>query len=136
MSFPTEYKQTDEGCSLSFAASTASLADLGAFIRDSCSKNPKVVLIELAVSEVVMNAIKHGQAKSCLVSVSEDTDHYKVIVKDDGAPFDSVNADAKPMGELREGSYGIGFIKETAKELQYAYVDGWNQLTLLFGSSS
>lgn len=130
----TSYEETSEGCSLSFAANTANLADLGAFIRDSCSENSSVVLIELAASEVVMNAIKHGSATSCRVSVSKKDNYYKILFEDNGIPFDTITAAAKPMGELREGSYGIGFIKKTAKDLHYAYSDGWNQLTLTFSN--
>lgn len=116
---------------LTFRAETAALADLGAFLRSACGEHPQVALTELAVTEVVVNAVKHGGATWCRVEVSKAADSLTVLVGDDGKPFDVTSAAASPPGELRESGYGVGIIQRAA-QLSYAYRDGWNLLTLTF----
>ena len=123
----------EEGArTLSFAAETAALADLGAFVRDTCREHPQVILLELAVTEVVVNAIKHGGATRCQLGVHEFADRFELLFADDGAPFDLSEATPKPMGELRESGYGAGIVHKAATDLRYAHRDGWNTLTLTF----
>ena len=117
---------------LTFPAETAALADLGAFVRDTCSAQPQVILLELAVTEVAVNAIKHGGAAHCRLEVREHSDGLELRFADDGAPFDITAAEAKPMGELRESGYGAGIVQKAATRLHYAHRDGWNTLTLTF----
>ena len=117
---------------LTFAAETAALADLGAFVRDACCAHPQVILLELAVTEIAVNAIKHGGASHCQLEVWEGADGLELLFSDDGAPFDLTAAAAKPMGELRESGYGAGIVQKAATQLRYAYRDGWNTLALTF----
>lgn len=115
-----------------FEAKTESLAALGDFLRESCGEEPQSMLIELAVTEVVVNAIKHGGASYYEVTVHPGDDGCWLEVKDDGQPFDLTQVEPRPMGELREGGYGLGILKAAAAELNYAWRDGHNLLTIHF----
>lgn len=117
---------------LAFKADTSELAALGAFIRKHCQGHPQISLIELAVTEVVVNALKHGAAKHCRVSVEKTPSSFEVDVEDDGLAFDISQAVPKPMGELREHGYGLGIIHHVTQRLEYSRDDGWGCLTLSF----
>ena len=117
---------------LSFKADTSELAALGAFLQEHCHEHPQVILIELAVTEVVVNALKHGAAKWCHVSVEKTSKSFKIEVADDGQAFDMSQATPKPMGELREHGYGLGIIHKVTEQLEYSHDDGWGRLTLSF----
>lgn len=128
----TPHESALDAPSLTFAADTAALAELGAFLRAECAEHPRCILIELAVTEVVVNAIKHGLASNIRVSIHARDEELELRVTDDGARFDTSKAASLSTGELREGGYGVGIIQKAASELSYDYQDGWGTLTLLF----
>ena len=121
-----------ERTSLAFAADTAQLAQLGAFLRDVCGEHPRCILIELAVTEVVVNAIKHGSASNIKVSVTQLNEELELSVADDGSYFDTSKAVSETTGELREGGYGVGIIQKASSQLVYTHQGGWGTLTLTF----
>jgi anti-sigma regulatory factor (Ser/Thr protein kinase) len=118
--------------SLTFPARTEYLAELGLFIHALCDTHPQVVLLELAVSEAITNAIKHGQATSCRVRIRRGQENLQITVEDNGKGFDTTLAQPRSMGELREGNYGLAIIHKVSETLNYRYQKGWNQLTLTF----
>lgn len=123
--------------SLAFAADTAQLAELGAFLRDACAEHPRRILIELAITEVVVNAIKHGAASNIRVSVTQLDGEFKLSVADDGDYFDTSKAVSKPVGDLRTsdlrtGGYGVGIIQNASSQLTYTHQGGWGTLILSF----
>ena len=58
----------------------------------------------------------------------------RVVLEDDGVPFDPLAGEApsKQFEELDEGGMGIGLIRATAREVSYHRIDGHNVLDLLF----
>lgn len=116
---------------LAIDASTEHLARLGAFLRDVCGGNPQLARVELAVTEVVVNAIVHGGASRLCVGVRHLAGSCEVTVFDDGVRFDASAAEPEPMGQLRETGFGIGIVQAVAC-LHYARQDGWNRLALTF----
>jgi anti-sigma regulatory factor (Ser/Thr protein kinase) len=120
---------------IKFPADTVQLEALGAFIQSNCADHPQVILLELAVVEVVTNAIRHGHAKECRVSVLRSDETFHITIEDDGEQFDITDQTAKPMGDLREGGYGVAIIQQTSKAVEYSFQGGWNILTLTFQGS-
>jgi anti-sigma regulatory factor (Ser/Thr protein kinase) len=127
--------QHQKSGSLSFPASTEHLAELGQFIQTLCEPHPQVTLLELAITEAITNVIKHGEATTCRVHICHLYQTYQVTVEDNGKMFNAALSTPKPMGELREGGYGLAIINKVAENLSYRYVQGWNQLTLTFPES-
>ncbi|MCA9837255.1 MAG: ATP-binding protein [Trueperaceae bacterium] len=115
----------------SFPAKTSELEALGQFIASHC-QDSKRVLIELAITEVVVNAIKHGQASRITVEIEDVGEEFKLIVSDDGSPFNPTQQKALPMGELREGGYGLGIVEQVSSYCGYQFQEGHNYLTLHF----
>ncbi len=113
----------------SFPAKTSELAALGQFIHSHC-QDAKQVLIELAITEVVVNAIKHGQASRIDLEIEDLGKTFKIVVSDDGISFDPTEQASKAMGELREGGYGLGIVEKISDLRQHQYWQGKNYLTL------
>lgn len=117
---------------LEFAADTVHLAALGDFLQAQCAGHPQLILIELAVTEVVVNLIKHGEASYCRVTVTTCADTIDVKVEDDGIDFDITQLKPQAMGELREHGYGLAIIRRAVKQLLYSREDGLSCLLLRF----
>ena len=117
---------------LSFPADTAYLTDLGLFIRAVCHRHSELVLIELTVTEMITNAIRHAHATACKVTVLQTGTHYHIVVCDNGQAFNPLLANPQPLGQLQEGGYGLAILHTTTETLNYVYETGWNQLTLSF----
>jgi signal transduction histidine kinase len=65
------------------------------------------------VQEALTNVRKHAQAREVQVNVELAAEHVQVVVEDDGVGFDP--AGLAPGEELR---YGVGFMRERAKEVR------------------
>ncbi len=116
---------------LHLPANTAELEALGKFIQTHCHHS-KCILIELALVEVVVNAIEHGHASFFDLEIEDATNAYKITIKDDGKAFNPAAEQAQPMGELREGGYGLGLIQQLSTNSHHSYENGQNKLTLEF----
>jgi anti-sigma regulatory factor (Ser/Thr protein kinase) len=119
----------------SFSADTEHLASLGAFLHQTCRNYAQITLIELAVTEVVVNAIRHGGARTCSVQVKNTGSHYLVTVVDDGHPFNPLDFKPLPLGQLRESGYGLSIVKRTAGKLHYLRHHDQNHLEMEFPHS-
>lgn len=115
----------------SFTADTSELETLSKFIEVHCHHS-KGILIELALIEVVVNAIEHGQASYFDVEIEDSAHAYKITIHDDGKAFNPAIEKALPMGELREGGYGLGLIQQLSTNSHHSYENGKNKLTLEF----
>lgn len=115
-----------------FPADTQHLSKLGAFLQFACSQHPQLIVIELAVTEVVVNAIQHGNAHECTVIIHDDGTTYTIIVKDDGLAYNPLTTAPLPMGELRVGGYGLGILHKVSDSLDYTHTGHHNQLKLTF----
>lgn len=117
---------------LQVPADTAFLAQLGEFTQRHCARSSQVVLIDLVVTELATNAIRHGHARTLCVAVDDGGDEYRLTFEDDGDPFDPVSAVPRPTGELREGGYGIALVRRISKAMSYERRDGRNSVQLVF----
>lgn len=71
-------------------------------------QNIRVLLFQ-CTREVLMNAVKHSQAKSVVVSVSRREFMVDVVVEDDGIGFESAEIESKSM---RNTGFGLFSIRE------------------------
>ncbi len=113
-------------------AQTANLARIGAFVRDRCPDDDRAPLVELAITELAVNAIRHGGATTLGIEVEGTPDAVRVVLQDDGAPFDPTTAETREDGELREGGYGLSLARRSATHMTHERRDGQNVVTLVF----
>ncbi|GGK39808.1 hypothetical protein GCM10008955_37030 [Deinococcus malanensis] len=113
-------------------ADTSQLAQLGAFVQQQCARAAQVVLVDLVVTELAGNAIRHGGARTLHLEVRDLVGEYEVILEDDGAPFNPTATEVRPMGELREGGYGLPLVQRCSKSVSYERVGERNQVRLVF----
>ncbi|MEZ4632817.1 MAG: ATP-binding protein [Deinococcales bacterium] len=122
---------------LTIAADTSQLERLGNFIKDACAGFARPLLIELAVAEIVTNTINYGKAHSCTIHVEKKRHHhyedFEITIEDDGIAFNPLKQASQPLGELREGGYGLAIVKQAAKSLRYERLGSINRLYLTFG---
>ncbi len=96
--------------------------------------------IKLCLNEAVTNALSYGFQNRVqgriVVSVRLGTDQVAVDIHDTGAAFDPTEFDATPVAgtieDARIGGLGVLLIKEFARSVSYARVDGENVLSLVF----
>jgi anti-sigma regulatory factor (Ser/Thr protein kinase) len=112
---------------LTLPACTGSLEPLSEFLR----AQGLGILEELVVNELVTNAIVHGRARCFRVRMGSGC--KRVWLLDDGMPFHPLEGPVRPMGEMREGGYGMAIVHKVARGLRYSRKGGWNCLTLEFG---
>lgn len=130
-----KYSNTEErsvkNISLNFPADSAHLELLGCFIQRICQESESA-LVELVVDELVVNAIQHGYAKRLEVHIEPQPNTYQVSVLDDGKAFNPLEHPVQPMGELREGGYGLAILHKVAHDLQYQRNNDWNCVSMRF----
>ncbi len=95
--------------------------------------------LRLAIEEIFINiasyayAPKEGEAE-VRCTVLENPLRVELQFLDGGTPFDHLareEADTSPEGLMnREGGLGILLVKKTMDEVEYAYEDGRNVLTI------
>jgi serine/threonine-protein kinase RsbW len=98
--------------------------------------------LELAVDEAVTNIIEHGYgpdgaSKSIELVIREDGSHFKVIIIDEGPPFNPLqSAEPDPLTSLDDrpdygGGWGLFFIKKVMDTVDYEYTANRNHLTMV-----
>lgn len=115
-----------------FNASTEHLESLGAFVQQHCADAESIILVELAINEIAVNAIAHGQARQCCVSVNRQSSWLTVTFEDDGVAFNPLEQGLLPSGELREHGYGMLLIQAARREMRYSRRAEWNVLEIDF----
>lgn len=120
------------------------LDEVNTFVQDQladCDCSPRVQYqIELAIEEIFVNIAsyayqpKDGDAE-VRCEVLEDPLRVVIQFLDGGTPFDPLargEVDLSPEAFMRrEGGLGIFLVKESMDDVQYAYEDGKNILTVL-----
>ena len=130
--------------SITVAAKTEALDSVVDFVEEkltSCECPMRTLLqLRLAIEEVFVNIASYayapgeGEAEiSCVVL--EDPRRVMIRFADSGTPFDPLaREDADTSEEAlmsREGGLGILLVKNSMDDVQYAYADGKNVLTIV-----
>jgi signal transduction histidine kinase len=79
-------------------------------------KGDASILLYKTVRELIMNVVKHAGASKAMITVSNDKDHIKIAIEDDGEGFRVADMETR-LVENR--SFGIFAIRERIK-----YLDG------------
>lgn len=124
--------QPGESQKFEMEADTRHLADLSAFLESQCQKAVNPILVNVAVTELVVNAIRHSEADRISIEVQDRNDDYLISVLHDGHTFDPTSAPELTEGELREGGYGLIIVRKAASSIQYTRNQGWNFTQLTF----
>lgn len=117
---------------ITIPAETSHLALVGVLLQQCCPQARQLVLLELAVGEILVNAIRHGGAQRIRLCVTNQADAYDISILDNGIAFNPLLASRASMGELREGGYGLPIIHSVAQNLKYSHHLGWNCVQMRF----
>ena len=100
---------------------------------------PKVFVINLALDELITNAVAHGSfggTSDPKIEIHLRVDHDVLILtmEDNGNPFDPT-IDTKPdttsaLEARKVGGLGLHLVKSFADRVSYEFVGGKNRLTL------
>ncbi len=113
----------------------ARLPEIGAALRTVLAEeHPALMAAELALTELVVNAVRHGQARHLTLRVHQAGAEVLATLTDDGQAFDPRQVAAGTAGELREHGYGLLIVQRCAREWQYARVNHLNRQTLSLGA--
>ncbi|MFD1734042.1 ATP-binding protein [Deinococcus malanensis] len=112
-------------------ADTSQLAQLGAFVQQQCARAAQVVLVDLVVTELAGNAIRHGGARTLHLEVRDLVGEYEVILEDDGAPLTRPRPRCGQWGNCGRG-YGLPLVQRCSKSVSYERVGERNQVRLVF----
>jgi serine/threonine-protein kinase RsbW len=123
-------------------AQAAQLAVLNRFLRDAWTAAGLalcgVASFELALEEIFMNIVMHGNRPgatcSVAVSLSRGADAVTMAVEDDGPPFDPLSLPAPDLTatleERRVGGLGVHLVREVMDEVSYLRIAERNQLRM------
>jgi len=100
---------------------------------------PALSRAEVALDELVTNVVRHGgepPATSLAIAIESDPGELRLVVEDDGRPFDPTQA-ATPefpasLDEAIEGGRGIFLARSFADRMRYERVGDRNRVTLAF----
>lgn len=97
--------------------------------------------IKLCLNEAVANVIMYGKAEDgaprIRLTVDASAGGARATLADTGHAFDPLGHPAQPkitsLETAQIGGFGIQLMRETAQDLSYARVEGWNVLTVVCG---
>ncbi|GGS01399.1 ATP-binding SpoIIE family protein phosphatase [Deinococcus sedimenti] len=107
------------------------LATLSEALREAVPPDhPALMPAELAVTELFVNAVRHGGAREVTLRAHTSGDDILVTLSDDGQPFDPRQQTLGAGGELREHGYGLLIVQRCAREWHYVRKQHLNRQTL------
>ena len=121
------------------AQALAALAErVGAFLESRDVAPATAYATSLALEEMATNIIKYGYDDSgrheIHVRLAAGPDGVRLLLEDDGHPFDPLAAPAPntdlPLSERGIGGLGIHLVRKTVREMTYARVGGRNRLEI------
>ena len=100
--------------------------------------HPKVFVINLALDELIANAVTHGledmAEAEIRITMRVVGGTLVLVMEDDGQPFDptqETDADTtSPLEERAVGGLGLHLVKSFADRISYEFVEGRNRLTM------
>ena len=128
---------------LTVEASTENLSKVTAFVNgaldaEDCPVKTRMQ-IELAVEEIFVNIAHYAYAPekgdaTIRVELAEEPRSARITFIDRGKPYDPLAAAdpdvSVPAEDRRIGGLGVFLVKKTMDDVQYAYRDGQNILTV------
>ena len=99
-----------------------------------------IMNLNLSLDELITNIISYGYRDSekheIRITLTEEEGSLKVVLEDDGIPFDPLSEAPDPdldagVVERRIGGLGVYFVKSLMDEVAYERRGGCNRLTLI-----
>jgi serine/threonine-protein kinase RsbW len=91
--------------------------------------------IELALTEALSNAVRHGLQQDAeqevILEAVPTATGLQIVLRDRGPAFDPTTTPEPDLAEPRAGGYGIHLIRTVMDEVLWQYDDGENRLTLV-----
>ncbi len=129
---------------VSLPAKLTEVRNLSAAVEEFGDANqlplPTVFVINLALDELITNAVTHGTFAvpdpTIDVHLKAERDVVVLIMEDNGSPFDPTEMKADDVDttsslEDREvGGLGLHLVRSFAHEVSYQFADGKNRLTV------
>jgi anti-sigma regulatory factor (Ser/Thr protein kinase) len=125
------------------AASAAELATFGDFLQafwiDKALPPAAAFPFELALEEILLNVATHGRPvdgrePSVEVRLDWDGKAVRMVILDDGLPFDPLSRDPPdvdaPLEDRPVGGLGVHLVRTLMDDVAWRHVDGRNELTL------
>lgn len=101
---------------------------------------PTVFVINLALDELITNAVTHGRFDvsdpTIDIHLKADGNIVTLIMEDNGSPFDPTAQDpddvdtTSSLEDRAVGGLGLHLVKTFAHDMSYEFVDGRNRLTV------
>lgn len=101
---------------------------------------PTVFVINLALDELITNAVTHGRFDvsdpTIDIHLTADGNVVTLIMEDNGSPFDPTAQDpddvdtTSSLEDRAVGGLGLHLVKTFAHDMSYEFVDGRNRLTV------
>lgn len=92
--------------------------------------------LQITVDEIISNIVAYSGAGVVNFTAGTEGDFITLVFADDGAPYDPTAAkepDVSLSAEEREtGGLGVYMVKKLASEINYAFIEGKNRLTVTF----
>jgi sigma-B regulation protein RsbU (phosphoserine phosphatase) len=97
--------------------------------------SPKVSMkLMIAIDEIYSNIVRYSGATEATVSIEKIDDTLKLYFKDNGTPYNPLEAkdpDVTASAEDRNiGGLGIFMVKKMLDNVEYEYTNNCNKLTL------
>ena len=116
----------------------AIMSDVNELVQRACSSvgidRANTQRLRLAVEEVVANVVNYAEATSLTLAADVDNDSLRLILTDDGKPFDPLAAESADLSvspdERPPGGLGIVFLRRMTDRLDYQRADNRNVLTM------
>ena len=99
-----------------------------------------VMNLNLSLDELITNIVSYGyrdgEEHEIRITLTEEEGSLKVVLEDDGIPFDPLSDAPDPdldadVEERRIGGLGVHFVKSLMDEVAYERRGGCNRLTLI-----
>ncbi len=88
----------------------------------------------IAADEIYSNIIHYSGAAHVWLRCTEDGQSLSLVFRDDGKPYDPLQADAPAIGTAADedsiGGFGIFMVRKMMDRVEYRHEDGCNVLTL------
>lgn len=111
-------------------------AAVGQFLQAKGLAAEVIDVVHLALDELLTNTIRWGYADhdehQVQVQVAVDAAQVRLVIEDDGHPFDPTSAPppdlVSPLEDRREGGLGIHLIRAMAEEITYQRLESRNRV--------